>query len=129
MEEPNGTVNRQIPRVERHTVNTEVQLTNLELREISRFETNARLGTPSQRVGGIPIIKELPLLKEIPLLGYYSKRGKSAGTRQESLIFAQTTMYPTVSDIMDLLVDVPARSGLDREPPPYLIDKHRHPDR
>ncbi|MET2736294.1 hypothetical protein ABXT16_12685, partial [Staphylococcus epidermidis] len=35
--EPNGTVNPQLPRIERHTINTEVQLSNMELREVSRF--------------------------------------------------------------------------------------------
>jgi hypothetical protein len=37
LQEPNGSTNPQFPRIERHTVNTEVQLSNLETREISRF--------------------------------------------------------------------------------------------
>ena len=55
LQEPNGTTNPQFPRIERHTVNTEVQLSNLETREISRFESDSRLGLPTQYSGGIPI--------------------------------------------------------------------------
>lgn len=123
--EPNGTINRQIPRIERHTVNTEVQLSNLEVREISRFETNATVGTPIQRIGGIPFLKDLPfigpMIQDIPILGYYVKTGKSASTRQESIIFAQTSIYPTVGDIVDLVNDVPSRVDVDsRDIPTYL---------
>lgn len=111
-----------LPRVERHTVNTEVQLTNLEFREISRFESNARVGSGDVRQGGIPILKELPLLRDLPLIGYYSRRNASAASRQESLIFAQTSIYPTVSDLVDLLIDVIPRPDYDNEPPKGLFE-------
>ncbi len=120
VKEPNGTTNRQIPRVEQHSVNTEVQLTNLEFREVSRFESNVQVGTPEERIGGIPLLKELPLIRDIPILGYYAKTGGESAVRQESLIFAQTSMYPTVSDIVDLLNDEPSRTDLEREAPDYL---------
>src|SRR5262249_47490528 len=69
IQEPDGTTNPQLPRIERHTVNTEVQITNMELREISRFESNARLGIPTQYWGGIPILKDIPYVRPyIPLL-------------------------------------------------------------
>lgn len=104
IQEPNGTVNRQLPRIERHTVNTEVQLSNLEIREISRFESNARVGRPTEYQGGLPIIKDIPVVRPyLPLLGWFVRKGGKAAVLQESLIFGQTTMYPTISDIMDLL--------------------------
>lgn len=121
--EPDGTVNRQIPRIERHTVNTEVGLTNLEFREVSSFETNTKLGHPEQRTGGLPLLNQLPVFKDIPIIGYYSRRGGSAGVRQHSIIFAQTSMYPTVGDIIGLMTDVPPRPDLQRGAPKYLAQK------
>jgi hypothetical protein len=120
LQEPDGTTTPDFSRVDRHTVNTEVQLTNLELREISRFESNAKLGTPAIRTGGIPILNQIPLLRDIPIIGYYYRRKAEAASRQESLIFAQTSLYPTVGDIVDLLTDVPPRTDLDPEMPDYL---------
>ena len=117
---PDGSVTPDPSRVDRHTVNTEVQLTNLEVREISRFESNARLGTPAVRSGGLFPLNQIPLLRDIPILGYYYRRNASAATRQESVIFAQTSLYPTISDIMNLLTDVPLRSELNSSTPRYL---------
>jgi hypothetical protein len=105
--EPDGTVNPQLPRIERHTVNTEVQLTNMELREVSRFNSNARLGLATQYSGGLPIIKDIPYLRRVPLFGWFVRRGGSNAVTQESLIFGQTTMYPTIGDIVDLLTVPP----------------------
>ncbi len=104
IQEPNGTVSRQLPRIERHTVNTEVQLSNLEIREISRFESNTRIGRPTEYSGGLPIIKDIPKVRPyLPLLGWFVRKAGKGAVIQESLIFGQTTMYPTIVDIMDLL--------------------------
>lgn len=104
IQEPNGSVSRQLPRIERHTVNTEVQLSNLEIREISRFESNTRIGRPTEYSGGLPIIKDIPKVRPyLPLLGWFVRKGGKGAVVQESLIFGQTTMYPTILDIMDLL--------------------------
>lgn len=102
--EPDGTVNPQLPRVERHTVNTEVQLSNMELREISRFNANARLGLPKRTWGGLPIFNSIPWIhRNVPLIGWFVKKQGDAPFVQQSLIFGQTTMYPTIGDLMDLL--------------------------
>ncbi|MDX6498485.1 MAG: hypothetical protein QOG23_1745 [Blastocatellia bacterium] len=101
--EPNGTVNPQLPRIERHTVNTEVQLSNLELREISRFESNSRLGIATRYAGGLPLLKDLPYIRYIPLIGWFVRTSGKAAVTQQSLMFGQTTMYPTIGDIMGLL--------------------------
>ncbi|HWF89488.1 MAG TPA: hypothetical protein VN659_11670 [Pyrinomonadaceae bacterium] len=114
IQEPNGTVNPQLPRIERHTVNTEVQLSNLELREISRYESNARLGIATRYAGGLPIFKDIPYIRYIPLIGWFVRTSGKAAVSQESLIFGQTTMYPTIGDIMGLLtteVDVDLTKG------------------
>jgi len=97
-----GTTNPRIPRIERHTVNTEVQLANLELREISRFESDAKVGIPTTYMGGIPLLKDLPGVRPIPLIGWFVRRKGSNAIAQRSLIFAQTTMSPTIGDILEL---------------------------
>jgi|GEM_PF-3131445 len=98
-----GTVNPQLPRVDRHAVNNIVQLSNLEIREITRFESNSKLGVPAKQWGGIPILNTIPVLREIPIIGWFGKRDGRAGTTQASIIFAQTAMYPTIGDIGNLL--------------------------
>ena len=100
--EPRGTVNPAIPRVQRHTVNTEVQLSNLELREVSRFESDAKIGIPTTYWGGLPLLKDLPGVRPIPLIGWFVRRKGSNAIAQRSLIFGQTTMSPTIEDILDL---------------------------
>jgi hypothetical protein len=101
--EPDGSIQPALPRIERHTVNTEVQLSNLELREISRFESNAKLGIPTTYKGGVPIFRDIPYVNKVPLLGWFTRRAGKAAVIQESLILGQTTMYPTIADIFDLL--------------------------
>jgi hypothetical protein len=100
--DPRGTTNPRIPRIERHTVNTEVQLANMELREISRFESDAKIGIPTTYWGGVPLLKDLPGVRPIPLIGWFVRRKGSNAIAQRSLIFAQTTMSPTIGDILDL---------------------------
>lgn len=99
---PKGTVDPSMPTI-RHTVNTEVQLSNLEIREISRYESNAKLGIPTRYYGGIPILTDIPGLKPIPLIGWFVRRGGSNAEVQQSVIFGQTTIYPTIGSIVDLL--------------------------
>lgn len=100
--EPRGTTNPRTPRVERHTVNTEVQLANLEIREVSRFESDAKVGIPTTYRGGLPILKDIPGVRPIPLIGWFIRRSGSNAIAQRSLIFAQTTMSPTIGDILEL---------------------------
>jgi hypothetical protein len=100
--DPRGTTNPRIPRVERHTVNTEVQLANLEIREVSRFESDAKVGIPTTYWGGLPLVKDIPGIRAVPLIGWFVRRKGSNAIAQRSLIFAQTTMSPTIGDILDL---------------------------
>jgi hypothetical protein len=106
IEEPNGTTNPQFPRIERHTVNTEVQLSNLETREISRFESDARLGLPTRYSGGVPILKDIPYVRPwIPLIGWFVRKAGSNAVAQQSVIFGQTTIYPSIQTMVSLLED------------------------
>jgi len=101
--EPDGTVDPRLPRVQRHTVNTEVQLSNLELRDISEYSANFQVGTPRRLSGGIPILRDLPVLREIPIIGWFQKTDSRDAVAVHSLIFAQTTVYPTIEDMVNLL--------------------------
>ena len=107
--EPDGTLNPQLPRVRRHTVNTEVQLSNLEIRNISQFDTNYKLGLPKKYSGGIPILNDIPGIKEIPLIGWFKRQGRQNAEIQQTVILAQTTIYPTIGDITGLLAAPGAR--------------------
>jgi hypothetical protein len=104
--EPSGGTNPQLPRMERHTVNTEVQLSNLETREISRFEANSKIGIPESYSGGIPVLKDLPYGRArvwFPVIGWFVRHAGHDAAVQQSVIFGQTTMYPTIADLVQLL--------------------------
>lgn len=101
--EPNGTVDPQLPRIERHSVNTEVRLSNYEIRNVSKFNTNGQLGLPTRKAGGLPIFKDLYPFSEIPLIGWFTRREGRSASIQQSVILTQTSMYPTVQDIIELL--------------------------
>ncbi len=105
IQEPNGTTQLQSARIDRHTVNTEVQISNLDISEISSFENNYMLGRAEKTSGGLPILRDI--FPTVPLIGWFTRSPRINPVRQSSLIFAQTAMYPTVGDIMDLLVENP----------------------
>ena len=105
IQEPNGTTQLQAPRIERKSVNAEVQISNFDIGEIAGIESNYKLGRGEKRSGGVPILRDL--FPSVPIVGWFARSPKVAPVRQYSLIFAQTAMYPTVGDIMDLLVENP----------------------
>lgn len=53
--------------------------------------------------GGVPIFRDIPYVNKVPLLGWFVRRSGKAAVIQESLILGQTTVYPTIADIFDLL--------------------------
>lgn len=101
--EPNNTTNPQLNRIERHGVNTEVQLSNYEIRLISQFDANSQVGLPTRKGGGIPILKDLPILRDIPLIGWFTISKGRAGVVQQDLILGQTQIFPTIGDVIALL--------------------------
>ena len=67
--EPDNTTNPALPRIERHSVNTEVQVSNFEMKNVSTFVANDRLGLPMKFTGGIPgLLMDLPVIKYIPVI-------------------------------------------------------------
>ena len=103
IQDPNGTTNAALPRIDHHTVSTEVQLNNFEIAEISRFESNSQLGSPAGKWGGIPILKDIPFLSEFPLIGWFSMNKARQAVVQQSIIIAHAVTYPTIVDMMTLL--------------------------
>jgi hypothetical protein len=101
--EPNNTVDPRRPVVERHSISNEMQVGNLEIREISSFETNAKLGTADKKWGGIPILNDLYPLSEVPIIGWFHYRRGRAAVAQQSIILAQASLYPTIGDILNLM--------------------------
>ncbi|MES1147372.1 MAG: hypothetical protein ABUL49_01340, partial [bacterium] len=101
--EPNGTVNGKVPLVSRHSVNNEFQIGNFEIREVSSFGVNSQLGLPTRKTGGLPLLKDIPVINQIPLIGWFNWRGGRSAVAQESIIFAQTTIYPTLGDLFKLV--------------------------
>ena len=49
------------------------------------------------------MIKDIPGMERVPLLGWFTRRAGKDAVIQESLIFGQTTMYPTIGDLYELL--------------------------
>ncbi|HLK16376.1 MAG TPA: hypothetical protein VKT78_16335, partial [Fimbriimonadaceae bacterium] len=90
-----------LPRITRESIVTQVALSNLEVGQVASFEATTKAGH-STKAGGVPFVKNL--FPDIPVLGYFWKTSANP-TRQYSVVFAQTTMYPTITDIVNLLVD------------------------
>ncbi|HWD40736.1 MAG TPA: hypothetical protein VG944_17945, partial [Fimbriimonas sp.] len=100
--EPSGVTDPQLNHVEHNSVNTEVMLDNLAIRRVATFQSNAQLGLPASKSGGLPIFKDLPVLKEIPLLGWFTYRiGGRKPVVQQSIILTQAAIYPTLEDLFN----------------------------
>jgi hypothetical protein len=107
IQDPNNVDSIFAPRVDRHTTNTEVHLSNGQFQVISSYDLNSKIGMSGSRSGGIPPLNHIKELRQIPFIGYFVKRDGQRAVRQHSLIFASTTMYPTVGDIVNLLIEAP----------------------
>lgn len=113
--EPVRADEKHLGRIKRHFVHTQVQTSSFELREISRYLVALKAARTARGV---------PLLEDIPILGVAFRPAASAESSiQQNIILGQTTVYPTVFDLMGLrwaphVVDVDHRSLLDSE---YIV--------
>ena len=117
--EPNGVTDPKLSGIDRHSVNTEVQLSNMEIRLISQYEANNRLGITPLTTGGIPVLKDIPIFKELPLIGWFTRRTGHAAVTQQSLLLGQTTIFPTIRDICDLLIRPTVIPDFDSSAPEF----------
>jgi len=100
--EPTSPDERSLGRVKRHFVNTEVQLGNLEWREISRYEISLKAARNSRGV---------PLLEDIPVVGLaFRPLPQAKKSIQKNIIIGQAAVYPTIEDLLGLRS--PAAAGL-----------------
>lgn len=110
--EPVRADEKHLGRIKRHFVHTEVQTSNFELREISRYLVALKVSRTSRGV---------PLLEDIPVLGAAFRPAPSAESSiQQNIILGQTNVYPTLFDLMGLrwapqVVDLDHTSLLEAE--------------
>lgn len=102
--EPVRADEKRLGRVKRHFINTDVQLSNFELREVSRYTVALRASRTSRGV---------PMLENIPIAGVLFRPLPSAeSSLQQNLIYSQATIFPTLFDLMGLRW-APAVADLD----------------
>ncbi len=102
--EPVRADEKHLGRVKRHFVNTDVQLGNYELREVSKY----LVALKASRTG-----KGVPGLQDIPGVGVLFRPLPSAeSSLQQNLIYSQATIFPTLFDLMGLRY-APAIADLD----------------
>lgn len=92
--EPVRADEKHLGRIKEHFIDTDVQLGNYELREISRFVIALKA---SRTANGVP------LLSDVPGVGVLFRPTPSAeSSLQQSQIMSQAVIYPTLFDLMGL---------------------------
>ncbi|MEM9943993.1 MAG: hypothetical protein AAF939_20715, partial [Planctomycetota bacterium] len=92
--EPIRADEKHLGRVKRHFIHTDVQLSNFELRRVSRYTVALKAARTARGV---------PLLEDVPLAGALFRPLPSAeSSLQQNLILAQATIFPTLFDLMGL---------------------------
>ncbi|MEZ6138925.1 MAG: hypothetical protein R3C53_28905, partial [Pirellulaceae bacterium] len=102
--EPVRADEKHLGRVKQHFIDTDVQLSNFELREVSRYVVALKA---ERTANGVPLLEDIPVVGALwrPL----PNREKSL---QQNIIMAQATIFPTLFDLMGLRW-APAVSDLD----------------
>ncbi len=102
--EPVRADEKHLGRVKQHFIDTDVQLSNFELREVSRYVVALKA---ERTANGVPLLEDIPVIGALwrPL----PNREKSL---QQNIIMAQATIFPTLFDLMGLRW-APAISDLD----------------
>lgn len=102
--EPVRADEKHLGRVKQHYIDTDVQLSNFELREVSRYVVALK----AERTA-----KGVPLLEDIPVVGaLWRPLASKEKSLQQNIIMAQATIFPTLFDLMGLRW-APAVSDLD----------------
>jgi hypothetical protein len=102
--EPVRADEKHLGRVKQHYIDTDVQLSNYELREVSRYMVALKASRTARGV---------PLLEDVPIAGVlFRPLPQQESALQENVILAQATIYPTLFDLMGLRW-APAVADLD----------------
>lgn len=92
--EPVRADEKHLGRVKRHFIDTDVQLSNFELREVSRYTVALKASRTS---------KGVPLLEDIPVAGaLFRPLPSDEASLQQNVILCQATIFPTLFDLMGL---------------------------
>ncbi|MFO0906725.1 MAG: hypothetical protein U0939_27215, partial [Pirellulales bacterium] len=92
--EPVRADEKHLGRIKRHYIDTDVQLSNFELREVSRYLIALKASRTS---------KGVPLLEDIPIAGALFRPAPSdESSLQQNVVLAQATIFPTLFDLMGL---------------------------
>lgn len=92
--EPVRADEKHLGRVKRHFINTQVQTSSFEMREISRYQVALKAARTSQGV---------PLLQDLPGIGLAFRPLPSAESSiQQNIILGHSVVYPTLFDLMGL---------------------------
>lgn len=92
--EPVRADEKHLGRVKRHFLHTDVQLSNFELREVSRYTVALKASRTARGV---------PLLEDIPGVGaLFRPAPSSESSLQQNVILSQATIFPTLFDLMGL---------------------------
>jgi hypothetical protein len=92
--EPVRADEKHLGRVKRHFIDTQVQTSSFELREISRYQVALK----ASRTG-----RGVPLFEDIPGLGVlFRPQPSQDSSLQQNIILGQSTVYPTLFDLMGL---------------------------
>ncbi|MFC1759415.1 hypothetical protein ACFL2H_11720, partial [Planctomycetota bacterium] len=92
--EPVRADEKHLGRVKRHFLNTQVQTSSYELREVSRYQVALKVARTGQGV---------PLLQDIPVVGIAFRPLPSAESSiQQNIILGKSVVYPTLFDLMGL---------------------------
>ncbi|MCA9165666.1 MAG: hypothetical protein KDA62_21915, partial [Planctomycetales bacterium] len=102
--EPVRADEKHLGRVKRHYVHTDVQLSNFELREVSRYTVALKAARTA---------KGVPLLEDMPVVGVmFRPLPSDESSLQQNIILNQATIFPTLFDLMGLRW-APAVSDMD----------------
>ncbi|MFM7070994.1 MAG: hypothetical protein ACKO38_04260 [Planctomycetota bacterium] len=92
--EPVRADEKHLGRVKRHHIDTDVQLSNFELREVSRYIVALKASRTARGV---------PLFEDIPIAGALFRPAPSdESSLQQNVVLAQATIFPTLFDLMGL---------------------------
>lgn len=92
--EPVKADEKHLGRIKRHFINTQVQTSSFDMRELSRYHVALKASRTS---------KGVPLFEDIPLVGMAFRPAPSdESSIQQNVILGRSVVYPTVFDLMGL---------------------------
>jgi hypothetical protein len=102
--EPVRADEKHLGRIRQHFIDTDVHLSNFELREVSRYVVALKAARTAK---GVPLLEDLPVVGAL-----WRPLPSDEKSLQQNIIMAQATIFPTLFDLMGLRW-APAVSDVD----------------